>query len=179
MARSRRCGSTGCAKSDLRESHFVFAGGAAETIDGTGGRDDLFGAGGADTINGRGGDDRLFGENGADTLSGGGGRDSLVGGRRPRRADRRRSGPTASSSTAPATPATRGGTADRITDFVADLDLLVLAGIDAREGRPGNQAFSFIDDDAFDARRPGPGDRGRRRHPRRAEHRRHAATPRR
>ena len=125
----------GVAKSDLRASHFVFAGGPAETINGTGGRDDLFGAGGGDTINGRGGNDRLFGENGADTLSGGGGRDSLIGGLGRDEltgggaGDRfvfDRTGDTGDS----------GGTADRIADFVAGLDLLVLPGsMPARVGR--------------------------------------------
>jgi len=139
----------GVPKSELRASHFVFADGSAETLIGGSSRDDLFGADGGDTINGRGGNDRLFGENGADTLSGGGGRDRLVGGigrdeltggGAGDRFDFDRTGDTGD----------RRGTADRITDFVADLDLLDLAGIDAREGRPGNQAFSFIEDAAFD-----------------------------
>ena len=42
-------------------------------------------------------------------------------------------------------------TADQITDFVADLDLIDLAAIDARSGSPGNQTFAFVGDDAFDA----------------------------
>jgi len=140
----------GVAKSELRPSHFIFAGRAAETIDGTGARDDLFGAGGGDTMTGDGGSDRLFGENGGDTLLGRGGRDSLVGGlgrdvmTGGARADRFVFNGTDD------TGDTRR-TADRINDFVADVDFLVLARIDARTGRSGNQDFTFIGDDAFDA----------------------------
>ena len=41
--------------------------------------------------------------------------------------------------------------ADRVTDFVATRDLLGLAAIDAQSRSAGNQAFTFIGDDAFDA----------------------------
>ena len=138
----------GIAKSDLRPGHFVFAGDEAETIAGTSSRDDLFGAGAADRLNGRGGDDRMFGEDGADTLLGRSGRDALVGG-----LDRDLMAGGAAADRFVFSDVDETGasarTADRITDFVAGLDLLVLAGIDAREGRPGNQAFSFIGDQDF------------------------------
>lgn len=71
---------------------------AAETIDGTpgrdlidaGNRDDIvnglgdddiiYGSFGADTLNGDGGNDQIFGDNGSDTLNGGAGNDELEGG---------------------------------------------------------------------------------------------------
>jgi Ca2+-binding RTX toxin-like protein len=138
----------GIAKADLRQRHFVLAGDEAETIAGTSSRDDLFGAGAADRLNGRGGDDRMFGEDGADTLLGRSGRDALVGG-----LDRDLMAGGAAADRFVFSDVDETGasarTADRITDFVAGLDLLVLAGIDAREGRPGNQAFSFIGDQDF------------------------------
>ena len=40
--------------------------------------------------------------------------------------------------------------ADVITDFDEGVDLLAFRAIDAREGRPGKQAFEFIDDADFD-----------------------------
>ena len=50
-----------------QNGHFVFAGNAAETINGSPNRDDLFGAGGNNTMNGGGG---------ADTMNGGAGNDT-------------------------------------------------------------------------------------------------------
>jgi Ca2+-binding RTX toxin-like protein len=137
------------ARSDLRANQFIFAESAAETINGTRARDDLFGAGGVDTMNGRGGTDRLFGEDGRDGLSGGGGRDTLVGGLDR---DVLTGGALADRfvfNGIDDTGDTRR-TADQIADFVDGVDLLVLAGIDARAGQPGNQRFSFVGDDAFD-----------------------------
>jgi Ca2+-binding RTX toxin-like protein len=139
----------GVAESDLRARHFVFARSEDETIGGTGGRDDLFGAGGRDEVSGGGGNDRLFGEDGADTIAGGGRRDTIWGGldrdamSGGRGADRFVLGDTDE------TGDTRRG-ADAIADFEEGLDTLVLARIDARRGLPGNQAFDFIGDDAFD-----------------------------
>jgi Ca2+-binding RTX toxin-like protein len=139
----------GVREAELRAGHFIFADGPAETLNGGGSRDDLFGAGGGDTINGRGGNDRLFGENGADTLSGGGDRDRLVGGLGRDELTGGGQGDRFVFDDTAETGDTRR-TADVITDFVDGLDLLALAGIDAREGRPGNQAFRFIDGDGFD-----------------------------
>ena len=140
----------GVSKSELRASHFIFAESSAQTINGTNARDDLFGAGGRDVMNGRAGNDRVFGESGGDTLSGGDGADTLVGGfgldllTGGAEADRfvfNRTGESGDTA----------DTADQITDFVVDLDLVVLAAIDARAGQAGNQAFTFVGDDTFDA----------------------------
>ena len=101
-------------------------------------------------MNGRAGNDRVFGESGGDTLSGGDGADTLVGGfgldllTGGAEADRfvfNRTGESGDTA----------DTADQITDFVVDLDLVVLAAIDARAGQAGNQAFTFVGDDTFDA----------------------------
>jgi Ca2+-binding RTX toxin-like protein len=140
----------GVPEADLREGHFIFAGAAAENIVGNAGRDDLFGAGGRDAIAGRGGDDRLFGENGADRISGGGGSDTVAGGLGR---DLLTGGALADRFLFNLTDETgdTNATADRIVDFAVGLDLMVLSGIDARAGRAGNQAFSFVGEDAFDA----------------------------
>ena len=140
----------GVGKGDLKAGHFIFAGNVSETVNGNAGRDDLFGAGGGDTVRGRGGDDRLFGENGNDTLSGAGGRDQCFGGFGR---DLLTGGAAADRFVfaGVAETADTGATADRISDFVANRDDIVLAAIDARAGQAGNQAFTFIGDDAFDA----------------------------
>ena len=70
-----------------------------------------------------------------------------------------------------ATAATPGAAPTVITDFARRSTCSYLAAIDAREDPSGNdQAFEFIGDDGFDARGAAPGDRGGRRHLRRAEH---------
>jgi len=58
----------------------VFAGGGADTVEGTIGKDVISGAGGADTLFGNGGDDTLNGGSENDYLVGGGGDDTLDGG---------------------------------------------------------------------------------------------------
>ena len=42
-------------------------------------------------------------------------------------------------------------TADRITDFATGIDKIMLSGIDAQAGTPGNQDFAFIDTAPFTA----------------------------
>ena len=140
----------GVSKAALQSNFFVFAGNVADVIDGDAGRDDLFGAGGNDVIRGRLGNDRMFGENGndalagalgADILNGGLGRDLMVGGAGADRFDFRSASDSGNSI----------ATADRITDFAAGLDEIVLSFIDASAGTDGNQAFTFVGSAPFDA----------------------------
>jgi Ca2+-binding RTX toxin-like protein len=137
----------GVPEAALRPGHFIFAGNAAEVIDGTSGRDDLFGAGGDDTLLGRLEADRLFGENGPDTLSGGRGRDVLSGGLGR---DVLSGGVAGDRFVFRDLAESTAGGADRITDF-ANIDDIVLQEIDAMAGSLGNQAFEFVGEEGFDA----------------------------
>lgn len=147
-------------------------------IEGTGGRDDLNGTNnddvmilkagnddahgrdGDDTIRGDGGDDHLYGQAGADTLFGGDGNDVLYGGAGR---DVLNGGPGAdllyggegadlfvfNSATEDDLP---GGSqsGENIADFSrADNDRIDLSAIDANWNQSGNQAFRFLDEQAF------------------------------
>jgi Ca2+-binding RTX toxin-like protein len=140
----------GVRKAALDANHFIFAASAAETIDGTVNADDLFGAGGNDGLLGRGGNDRLFGETGGDAQFGAAGLDQLFGGRGldilsgGAGGDRfvfNRLGDSGNTAAA----------VDRIVDFVANQDHIVLSTLDAAAGTAGNQAFTFIGGAAFSA----------------------------
>lgn len=98
-------------------------------ITGNSGNNSLSGGAGADTILGSGGADTIYGAAGADQLGGGFGADVF-----------RYRSVTESTVTAEGR--------DLITDFKAD-DTLDLSAMDANSKRAGNQAFRFIDDDAF------------------------------
>ncbi len=109
-------------------------------IGGTG-NDGLEGNSGKDTLRGGDGHDRMKGDSGVDTLEGGKGADRLLGGDQ---ADtfvfRARSDSTVDSAGR-----------DKIGDFSrSEGDKLGLSGIDAKTAAKGNNAFSFIGDDAFD-----------------------------
>ena len=86
--------------------------------------DTLNGYSGADLLTGKAGNDNLVGGNGADTLVGGNGEDHFV---------------YLSASNA---------TADVISDL-DDVDIIDLAGVDAKSGMAGDQAFTFIGSSAF------------------------------
>ncbi len=64
-----------------RNTDIVFAGSAADTLDGGIGNDLLYGRGGDDLLRGGGGNDLLSGGDGSNTLVGGAGDDTLRGGR--------------------------------------------------------------------------------------------------
>jgi len=103
---------------------------APESLVGNAGKNQLDGSGGNDQINGKAGDDHLIGGIGADTLMGEGGADTFV------FADIRES---------------RAGrdTRDFINGFEHGADRINLSAIDANVEAIGNQAFTFIDNDAF------------------------------
>lgn len=113
-----------------------------DLLRGFAGNDQLFGEGGSDTLFGAGGDDRVFGGPGAELVSGGPNVDQLTGG--PGRdafdIDQGHTG-------------VGSGSRDRLLDFDRDDDLIDLAGVDARSGTGGDQAFAFIGTSAFS----GPG----------------------
>ena len=104
----------------------------ANTLNGRGGADILFGFEGNDRLIGGDGDDTLLnGAEGRDVLTGGGGRDFMIGGAD---ADRFvfREGDTG-----------LGAAADRIDDFEAGVDRIILRSIDADTTTGGDQAFTF------------------------------------
>jgi Ca2+-binding RTX toxin-like protein len=106
----------------------VFGGAANDIIAGGPGSDAFVGGGGDDQLYGLGGNDWLEGGAGADSLRGGLGSDLFV-------------YKSASESTATAT--------DHILDFESSSDLINLQAIDADTNTGGDQAFSFIGQNAF------------------------------
>lgn len=106
-------------------------GAGADTLDGGLGDDTLNGGVDADLLRGGSGNDRLVAGDGNDTVVGGAGLDVLFGGLG---ADRFCFGSASESGL---------GAGDRVGDFVAGLDILDLAGVDANAAVAGNQAFVF------------------------------------
>lgn len=103
----------------------------------------------ANVLTGNGANNILDGGKGADILKGGAGRDTLIGGAG---ADKLYGGAGADTfvfrSIKESTPGAAGR--DRIVDFShADGDRIDLRAIDANTTLKGNQAFRFIEDDAF------------------------------
>ena len=118
-------------------------------IDGTPGDDTLRGTAGAELIRGRAGSDRLWGLAGDDELFGGFGADVLVGGPG---LDRMTGGAGADRFVLrqPEAAPPGGPAYDEILDFTRlQQDRIDLQPIDARVRADGNQAFAFIDNDAF------------------------------
>lgn len=105
--------------------------GAANTIDGGDGGDQIRGGSLADIIMGGNGDDKIAGVRGADILTGGAGADTF------RYLLAQDSG--------------LGANADRITDFVSGVDHLGFRTLDADPGTPQTDAFAYIDTQAFHA----------------------------
>src|SRR5262249_59398976 len=101
-----------------------------DRLNGLAGNDGLTGAGGNDSLIGGLGNDSLTGGGGTDTLSGGGGADRFI--------------------FKALTDSPAGAAHDLITDFNhAEADKIDLAGIDAKTGTSGDQAFTFIGSQAF------------------------------
>jgi Ca2+-binding RTX toxin-like protein len=130
----------------------VWAGGGDDTVQGAAGNDNLYGQSGNDTLRGGDGSERvyggtgndtLYGDNGADAVRGGEGLDRLYGGQQQDRFEY-----TAAADSGPGV-----ATRDVIFDFeeVGSVygDRVDLAGIDAKTGVSGNQAFAFIGTAAF------------------------------
>ncbi|MCV3763985.1 calcium-binding protein [Rhizobium sp. TRM95796] len=120
----------------------------ADTLDGGAGDDTLAGGTENDTVNGGNGKDILSGDAGRDVLAGGNGADILTGG----------AGIDTLSGNAGADTfvfalgdsSANRAKADTITDFNGKQgDIIDLSGIDANDAKNGDQAFSFIGDDAF------------------------------
>jgi len=126
---------------DLGAGNDLFKGGGGSVdgdIRGRGGNDTLIGGVSDDAIFGDFGDDVLRGAEGDDTLTGGTGRDIMTGGVGSDTFDFNKTIETAV-----------GGERDRITDFSQGEDVIDVAGIDAKSGVGGNQAFTFIGAAAF------------------------------
>jgi Ca2+-binding RTX toxin-like protein len=103
----------------------------ADALFGGAGRDTLNGGAGKDTLKGDAGNDKLYGGAGKDTLHGGAGADTFV-----------------FKSLKDSTAAASGR--DTIKDFSHKAgDTVDLKAIDASTKSSGNQAFKFIEDDAF------------------------------
>jgi serralysin len=143
---------------------------AADTIYGDAGNDDVWAGGGDDTVHGDGGNDNLYGQSGNDTLRGGDGSERVYGGtgndalygdagidtaRGGEGLDRLYGGGGNDRFDYDAATESRPGVATRdvIFDFEgiggASGDRIDLAGIDAKTGVSGNQAFAFIGTAAF------------------------------
>ncbi|OWJ60859.1 hypothetical protein BWR60_31410 [Inquilinus limosus] len=120
----------------------------ADTIDGWLGDDQLDGGSGNDLLSGGTGDDLLKGSSGNDNLKGGLGQDILVGGAG---ADILSGGGGADTFRFTAVSESAvGGSRDIVYDFIrVEGDKIDLSGIDANTGVAGNQAFTFIGDEAF------------------------------
>jgi Ca2+-binding RTX toxin-like protein len=103
--------------------------GLANIIKGNDGKNSLRGGGGNDALNGGAGEDTLDGGAGRDILFGGAGADRFV--------------------FQAASDSPFGGQRDYISDFVAGLDTIDLAAIDASTALGGDQGFSFIGGGAF------------------------------
>jgi Ca2+-binding RTX toxin-like protein len=116
----------GLAESD--GSFLVYGGAAADSLVGGQRNDSIIGGAGDDQLYGMGGNDWLEGGLGADLLRGGFGSDLFV-------------YKSAAESTAAAS--------DHIVDFEDQVDLINLQGVDANSGLAGDQAFSFIGQNAF------------------------------
>ena len=102
--------------------------------------DKLYGDDGQDTIRGNGGDDFMYGGQSNDLLRGGNGQDNMWGGGGKDTFDFN------------ALSETPNGVANRdiIRDFDhSEMDIIDLATIDAKAGVVGNQAFTFIGNQAF------------------------------
>jgi serralysin len=115
---------------DLKDT--LTGGNNDDGLSGRSGDDTLDGAGGNDLLLGGAGNDRIFGGLGADTMTGGVGNDTFV---------------YTSITHSPA----QAGFRDIITDFKPSLDKIDVSAIDARTNVSGEQAFSFIGNQAFSA----------------------------
>ncbi|MGK9167728.1 hypothetical protein KXR53_15590 [Inquilinus limosus] len=120
----------------------------ADTMNGWLGNDQIDGGSGNDQLSGGTGEDLLKGGAGADNLKGGLGQDVLIGGAGT---DIMSGGDDADMFRfAAASESTVGGGRDIVYDFIrVEGDKIDLSAIDANAAVAGNQAFTFIGDQAF------------------------------
>lgn len=111
------------------------------------GADILYGGSGADRLKGYGGHDKLYGGSGNDLLFGGAGSDWLTGGTG---VDHLLGGAAADAFIFTSVADSKASAPDIIFDFSRSQgDLIDVFDIDANINKAGNQAFAFIEDDAF------------------------------
>ncbi|ESR27161.1 calcium-binding protein [Lutibaculum baratangense] len=139
----------GVAPSELISSDFVYAGGGARDMAGTGYDDMLFGSRFGDTIRGGGGDDVILGGQGNDRLYGGAGNDDLVGGAGK---DFLWGGAGSDAFVFDfASESAPGAGRDVIMDFQQGRDFIDLDLMDANALLSGDQDFAFIGRSGFSA----------------------------
>jgi Ca2+-binding RTX toxin-like protein len=112
-----------------------------ECVTGSAFGDQLSGDNDSNVLSGLKGRDEIFGSGGNDLLVGGKGRDLLAGGAGADTFD--------FNTVSDAAATGRIGVGDSISDFEKGLDVIDFFEIDADTGSAGNQAFSFIGNDAF------------------------------
>ncbi|MFG6082239.1 calcium-binding protein [Paracoccus litorisediminis] len=121
-------------------------------LNGNGGNNRLNGFAGNDTLNGNSGNDIIDGGIGNDALNGGTGNDRIAGGHGLDRLSGAAGADSFVFNLVSDSTVALGGR-DTITDFSRNQgDKIDLRMIDANLGRAGNQAFNFIEDDAFSGR---------------------------
>jgi hypothetical protein len=122
--------------------------GTARSATGNASNNTIYGNEKSNTLNGLDGNDKLFGRGSSDSLLGGNGDDLVNGGAGADRLYGRAGSDTFQFSSLADFGAT-GTTSDIIKDFSPIEDRIHLASVDANELRSGNQAFKFIDTEAF------------------------------
>lgn len=125
----------------------VYGAAGDDFVGGAAGDDELYGGAGNDAIYGGDGDDRLSGGDGNDSLFGGAGSDRLVGGKG---ADTLYGGAGSDvfAFTAVSDSTVNASGRDTIFDFGTG-DRIDLSRLDANSGTTGDQAFSFVGNNAF------------------------------
>jgi uncharacterized protein (TIGR01370 family) len=126
----------------------VQAGGGNDTLDGDRGNDTLDGGTGDDLLLGGKGHDLIAGDDGADTLDGDRGNDTLSGGLGQ---DLLTGGRGRDTFVFRSVTESAAGAHDTISDIELRKDRIDLSAIDANTTVSGDQAFSFIDSQAFSA----------------------------
>lgn len=122
----------------------MWSGNGNDTLLGGDGKDVLAGEGGNDSLNGGTGDDLLTGGDGADRLVGGDGNDTLRGGFDIDVLTGGIGGDRFVFAARSDLQAAAGTGSERITDFVAGVDVIDLSGLDANSRLAGKQDFVFV-----------------------------------
>ena len=143
---------------ELISQDFIYANSGALDVSGTGNDDVMFGSDFDDNLSGLAGRDILLGGLGRDTLQGGTGADDLIGGEGDDLLNGGRGKDVLQGDDGADTfdfnsinDSRLGNRSDVILDFDQGSDLIDLSDIDSVSGTAGNQAFDFIDGNAFTA----------------------------